>query len=77
MNKLKLSTKISLLLCAALVVVFAILISISAVSSSSSLQVASFGQMEAMTEKSGAEVEKLLSLAESSTESMSNYILRW
>lgn len=58
MNKLKLSTKISLLLCAALVVIFAVLISISALSSSSSLQVTAFGQMQAMTEKSGAEIEK-------------------
>lgn len=74
MNKLKLSTKISILLCAALVIIFAILISISAISSSRSLQVASFGQMQAMTEKSGAEVEKLLSLAESTTKSMSNYM---
>lgn len=74
MNKLKLSTKISLLLCTALVVIFAILISISAVSSSNSLRVTSFGQLQAMTEKSGAEVEKLLSLAESTTISMSNYM---
>lgn len=74
MKKLNLSTKISLLLCAALIVVFAILITISAVSSSSSLKVTSFGQMQSMTEKSGAEVEKLLSLAESTTKSMSSYM---
>lgn len=74
MNKLKLSTKISLLLCAALVVIFAVLISISALSSSSSLQVTAFGQMQAMTEKSGAEIEKILSIAESTTKSMSSYM---
>lgn len=74
MNKLKLSTKISLLLSAALIVIFAILISISAISSSSSLTVTAFGQMQAMTEKSGAEVEKLLSIAESTTKSMSSYM---
>lgn len=74
MNKLKLSAKISLLLCAALVVIFGILITISAVSSSNALKISSFGQMQAMTEKSGAEVEKLLSIAESTTKNMSNYM---
>lgn len=74
MSKLKLSTKICLLICSALVIIFAILIIISAVSSSNSLRVSAFGQMQAMTEKSGAEIEKLLSIAESTTKSMSSYM---
>lgn len=74
MKKLKLSTKIAILICSILFVIFSVLISISVITSSSTIQEVSFGEMEALTERSGAEVEKILSIAQSSSTSMANYM---
>lgn len=73
-KKLRLSAKLSIVIGVILVAIFAIFISVAVVSSQSAIEKSSFGELEAMTRETGAEIQKIISAAQNTTEGMASYM---
>lgn len=72
---MNLSRKISVILCPILVIVFAVLIFISINISQKSIQEATFGELESMSELNAVEVQKIIEVAQNSTKDIKKYLV--
>lgn len=74
-KNLKLSTKISIILCGMLFIVFGIFITICVFSAKSAVELSTFAELEAISKANSLEIQRILDNAKSTSISMSNYMI--
>lgn len=74
MKNMKLATKIALILCSILVVIFTIFISITVIQSCSQIVKATVGEMEAIAQSNGETIQKMFESVEVTVNDLSDYL---
>lgn len=75
LKNFKLSTKMSIILCGILLIVFGIFISISVFSTKRTVELSTFAELQATSQVNSTEIQKIFDLALSTSTSISNYML--
>lgn len=74
-KNLNLATKMSIILCGILFIVFGVFISICVFSVKSAVELSTFAELEAISKSNSLEIQKILDNAESTSISISNYMI--
>lgn len=76
-RNMKLATKISIVLCTVIFIIFSLFISVAIIFSEGAIQDSTFSELNALSKSNGVEIQSILNTAKSNSENIGSYILNF